>query len=562
MLDSQPRLFSIVCCLLAASASGCGAAAYGDYKDALTAANTTGTDTDGGTVGSSDSVTLTTVTSNTDGGQSGSSTGTTADTDATDGTTTEGIRDGPEVVDVSLWPAVITANGPLTVEVDASLSQGVRLLLESGATVELSETEPGHFVGEIPVLTGSDNGQHSVAVVAWSDEDESNEVDAVYFVDLPDPGAELLWEASDNPFIGKGWVVAMGSLPTGDIIELITRDGEDGRRCSLRRRSPQGDWNPNSIVELLSGEECEGIDLAIGEDGTIHTLVSQKIGLNTWRWSLSKTSTFGGEATEVGAGSIDEEATALALRRNTGAVAVCGATPSGFGDLDAFVRVYEPGEWEKIATFDAPVDGKKHQAAERPRDCVYVDDDRLVLVGDAFGKHDNGEEPVFRRFFLPVDLNADEDPSFTIGPKGFASQSFATAVDTDGLGLVYATGYACDDPCEGKIEGRLWVYDVEGAEKSEHTLGFFSYPELAPHALAWSPAEYLVIANGGFQGEDASFVVRAFAADNFVEPLWTFARKDLFVLHIPMVAFVGRYAQLHFGGLGANVYPGVLFLGS
>jgi len=199
---------------------------------------------------------------------------------------------------------------------------------------------------------------------------------------------------------------------------------------------------------------------------------------------------------------------------------------------------------------------------ERPQDCIYVGDDRLVVVGDAFGKHDEGEPPDrSRRFLLPVELSAEEDPSFTIGPKGFADQSFATSVDTDGQ-VVYATGYACDDPCEGKIEGRLWVYELDGLEKSEHTLGFFSYPEFAPHALSWSPAEYLVVANGGFEGDDASFVVRAFDAKNLEEPLWTAARKDPFVSHIPLVASVGRYAELYFGGIGANVYPGVLFLGS
>jgi len=562
MLYSQPKLLSFVSCLLATSTSGCGAAAYGDLKDALHGANTTDTDAGGESVSSSGSVTITTVTSDTGGGQSGSSTGTAADTDATDGETTEGIVDAPEILNVSLWPAEITANGPVTVEVDASLSQGVRLLLESGATVELSENQPGHFVGTIPVLSGGENGQHSLAVVAWADDLESDEVDAAYFVDLPEPGTELLWEASKSPLMGEGWVVAIGTLPTGDIVELITRDEGNGRSCALRRRSPQGDWNPKSVVDLLPGEECKGIDLAIAEDGTIHTLVSRKVGVNSWRWLLSKTSTFGQAPTEMGSGSIDEEATALALQRETGEVAVCGATPSGLGDMDAFVRVYELGEWEKVATFDAPVADKAHTLDETPRDCVYVGEDHLVLAGDAFGDHDGEMNFHFRRFVLPVELNADEDPTFTIGPKGFAEQSFATSVDTDRQGTVFAIGYACDSPCKDKIEGHLWVYDVEGSEKSDHTLGFFSYPELTPHALAWSPAEYLVIANGGFQGDDASFVVRAFTADNFVEPLWTFARKDPFVSHIPRVAFVGRYAQLYFGGIGANVYPGILILGS
>ena len=332
--------------------------------------SSSGSSTEGG--GGASGITLTTLTSD-----SVSGTGTTADTDATDGTTSDPSDPAPpELLDVSLWPAVITANGPITVEVDAAASEGVHLVLDTGDTIELAEDGPGHFVGEIPVLTAADNGQHSATVIAWRG-DLSDEADEPYTVELPPSGSELLWEAADSPFMGKGWVVAMATLPTGEVVELITRNGEDGRSCALRRRSPQGEWSPNSVVDLLPGTTCEAIDLVIGEDGTIHTLLSRKVGFNSWRWSLQRMPTVDGEAIEVASGFPDEEATALALRDETGAVAVCGATPSGFGDLDAFVRVYEPGEWEKVATFDAPVAGEEHRLDETPRGCIYVEDDRL-----------------------------------------------------------------------------------------------------------------------------------------------------------------------------------------
>jgi hypothetical protein len=353
----------------------------------------------------------------------------------------------------------------------------------------------------------------------------------------------------------------MGTRPTGQVIELGTRIGaDDKRRCYMRQRGEEdGEWSSFDIVALLPADECEAVDLVVREDGTIHTLLSRKLGDNSWQWVLSEFPVWGSQPQEMATGTVGEEAKALAYRDDT--LVICGDAPSGFGDRSAFLRIFEPGEPIKARTFDYGSDDQVHEFDESSQDCMVDQQKRLVLVGTATGYHEP-DDPLARRLLLQFDMTSNDDPVVHVAGAGLVNQSVATAVDTADDGRVFVAGYICDAPCESTVEGRIWVHDENGSELSDSGLGLFSYPLLAPHTLASSPAGYVVIAHGGFTGDDDSFTVRAFAPGDYKAPLWTYSRNDALVTHIPRTAFVGRYGQLYLGGLGANLYPSVLYVGS
>ncbi len=520
--------------------------------------------------GESASVTITAVTSDTGSGGSSATLDTdgVSDTDGTDGgdtDDTEGSDAGPpELVGVSLAPQPIVDNGLITAEVHATASDGVRLTLDTGATIELDEAAPGTFTGAFPVLTGLDNGPHIATVTPWRGDIDGESADAAYTIALPEPGTELYWETGDL-LLGKGWVDAVGLLSTGELIELGTRlDDQDVRRCYLRRRNPDGGWGSQDVIDIMPGQECKGVDLVVRENGTIHALVSWKVNADEWSWWLSDIPQWGTNPLTMASGAAGEDATALAYR--DGVLAICGAVPSGFGDLDAFIRVLGLEAGPMSRTFDylpqAWADEDVHWFDETPLDCALSDADTemLVLVGEARGEHVK-EIVRSRRFMLPVDLGGDEVPVYSVGEAGLVSQSYATAVDVSPDGEVVATGYICGYPCDQEVEGRLWLYDLAGDEEWESALGVFSYPFLAPHALRWSFAGYMVIGHGGLIGDDNTFMVRAFKP-LLKEPLWTYSRVDPFATHWSTALTVGPFGRLCAGGFGASTYPAVACFGS
>lgn len=515
------------------------------------------------------SVTLTAVTSDTGGGSlsmGGESDGLDTEGTVTDtgtDTDTEGVADDPpEILGVSLTPDPILSNGEITAEVTAIASDGVRLTLESGATIELEESAPGTFVGAFPVLTGLDNGPHVATLTPSNGVIEGDSVGAAYSVALPEPGAEIYFETGDL-LLGKGWVDAVGMLPSGDLIELGTHlDAQDKHRCYLRRRNPDGGWGPQDVVELLPGQECKAVDLHIRDNGTIHALVSWKVNADEWSWWLSDIPQWGTNPLTMASGAPGEDATALAYR-DDGALAICGAIPSGFGDLDAFVRVLglESGPlWRRFDHWPLGEDPQlKHSFDERPTGCTFAGEERLMLVGDIYGEH-YAEVPTTRRFIVPFDTTSDEPPEFKIASAGFASQSFATAVDANEAGQIFVSGYVCGDPCIEVSEGHLWVHELDGDEVWSSSLGLFSQPFLAPQALRWSPAGYVLVGHGGLIGDDDTFTVRAFAPLSD-EPLWSYTRKDLFVTHWATALSIGPFAEVCAAGFGANSYPAVACFG-
>jgi len=535
-------------------------ALYQDSSSSSSSSATLGAESGATTISS---ITITGSASASDSGAgSGTTDGsTTTGSETTDATTEDVAEDPPAILDVVLDPLEIVLNGPVTVRVTAEGCDGVRMRLASGLDVELVEVEPGSFEGDVAVLSGLGNGKQSVWLSPWRGDLEGTKRKASYEVSLPEPGSELRWGV-DVDVVGTGWVVAMATTPTRDVIELGTRLDEDAkRRCYLRRWSADGEWDPSDVVAVLPGEECEAVDLVVGEDGTIHPLVTRKVNANTTIWWLGKIASWGSAPLTTAMGPLGEEAKALAERE--GVLALCGAVPSGYGDLDGIVRRFEPGEPDLSRTFDYEDPDKfkeKHSFFDSPADCIFTEEDRVLIVGEVTGPHEGEFTSSSRRFALSLDLASSEKPNFLVPAPGFAAQSAATALVRGSEGQVFATGYVCGDPCS-VVEGKLWLMDEEGNGGWSTSLGLYAEPLLAPNSLDWSAAGYVVVGSGGELGDDNSFTLRSFMP-NSNELLWSYSRTDPFQTHMAFAVTIGPYGEVYAGGLGANGYPATVRVGS
>ncbi len=459
----------------------------------------------------------------------------------------------PVVVDFVLQPDPITANGPVGVVVTANHAEGVRLETGLGAVVELTLAE-GKFVGEIPVLTGLLNGPRSALLTPWKNAVDGLTVSAPYEISLPNPGSEKKWETND--LIGSGQVVAMATLPTGEPVEFGNHSPNGEQRCYLRMRSKDGFWALADVVDVLPDTPCDAVDLKIDAHGALFVLFHQ-ISNGSTRWRLMKIPAWGESPQHMDLGAKDEIAVALAHHKS-GAVAVCGTSPSGQAEkVDAMARIVRPGlATESWAVDYWPEKKLPHSFAEQTRDCVFVDE-ALTLVGEAEGRH--GEEQTLRNrlFVLRLDAAA-QTIIWNVPLPGDQSQSGAQAADTDGQGNLVIAGFTCNDDCKPLAD--LRIYDDMNVLKWKASLGSFPTMQFAVQDLVWSPAGYAVVATGGIKGGEAAFTVRAFSPSQ-EEALWTYTHTDLQVLQLALALAIGNYGEVYAGGLGANGFPAVAFIG-
>ena len=510
------------------------------------ATGSTGVDGDGApTTDLSDGIQ--TVTGN---GEGSTSTGAAPDTDGS----TTGEPAAPRIVSFELSPNPIEFNGPIAVTVWADDAAGVRMELDDGAMIELVTGEPGVFHGEIAVRTGMLNGPHEAFLTPSRDGVDGETTPASYQIALPKPGSEGFWETGD--LIGAGQVAAMGVLPSGHVVEFGTLTVNGTSQCYLRRRSKGGAWGPGDLEILAPGDPCQAIDLVVGEEGGLYTLVNRQ-GMDGIRWWLAKISAWGQDPTNLGIGTKGETVSALALH-DSGAVAVCGHAPSPWSDDDAMAKIFRPDLPGEAWTFDyrPPPNFLPHQFDERTRDCVFTND-TLALVGEAYGVHGSEKDKRERLSIVRFDIKS-KDSIWTVATAGLKAQSGAQAVDVDDQGRLLVGGYTCDDACQPEAE--LRIYDGDGDQAWPLSLGVFPTKQFAVQDVAWSPAGYAVVATGGMQGNETAFTVRAFAPDSAL-PLWTFARKDSQVLHLTLALALGAYGEVYAGGLGANGYPAVAYIG-
>jgi hypothetical protein len=285
-------------------------------------------------------------------------------------------------------------------------------------------------------------------------------------------------------------------------------------------------------------------------------IVVNRQGNDGLRWWLAEIPAWGVGATNLGIGAKGETATALA-HHPSGTIAVCGYAPTPATDVDAMAWIYRPNLPGETLAFDyQPPNKLPHWSSERTRDCVFAGD-TLAFVGDANGVH--GEEGVARDrlFILRLDT-ATNTPAWTVAPWGVKTQSSAQAIAIDDQGRLVLAGYTCDDACQP--EGDLRIYDLQGDLAWQVSLGIFPSKQLGAQDLAWSPAGYAVVATGGMKGSESAFTVRAFTPAK-VEPVWTFTRKDNQALHLALALAIGPYGEVYAGGLGANGFPAVAYIG-
>ena len=476
--------------------------------------------------------------------------------DVTGSTTAAEPDEPPSIVGFDVEPDLIEDNGVIDIEVSTLHADGVRMQLDTGEVIEMVPGQVGGFTGQVAVFTGLDNGEHFATLTPWRADLEGEPVQAPYYITLPEPGSEIDWETGDL-IKSSGFVVAMGVLPDRRWVELGTFYEMGEPRCFLRVRDLDGSWGLGDFMSVLPAY-CTATDLTVNPvTGALHVLVDRKVDDGV-RWWLAEIAAWGKGAKQIGVGSIGDKA--LALARHPDMLAVCGAKKVATDDaLDAFAVLVRPGQDGEERLFDYELTvNKKHEFTETIRDCAF-DGDTLVMVGEAWGRHDNDEQwDRDRLMLLEYDVLTDMQKWSVAGPT-LGLQSRALTLTVDHLKRYHVAGYHCLDECEP--DGDLWGFLPGGILFTHTPLGLLGSDAVGPHDIAWSPAGYLVIASGEVQGQSYLFKVQAFTPENPV-PLWTFTPKDMQGLQVAFAVAVDPYGKVCAGGLGVGNYPAFACIGS
>ncbi len=331
-------------------------------------------------------------------------------------------------------------------------------------------------------------------------------------------------------------------------------------RCYLRARDKAGAWTLEDFVPILPTAYCTATDLTIDrETGMLHVLVNRKTD-NGLLWWVGEISAWGYGPKNIATGVIGDRA--LALARGPGKVAVCGSKPVPTGDDDAFAVVIpqnQTGE-ERLYDYVSPNDPlEEHKFSETARDCTFSGSgETLVLVGEAHGRHElNFPDYRDRLMVIEDDLLADDKPHWTVAGPGPGTQSRALAVDVDGEGRYLLALHTCLDDCNP--EGELRVYEPGGELTWQRPLGPLGSAWFGPHAVAWTPAGYAVVAYGAMQGQSYVFQIEAFEPGTH-EPLWTFTPNDKQGVQMALALAAGANGEIYAGGIGAGNYPAVCYI--
>ncbi len=461
--------------------------------------------------------------------------------------TTDEPAELPLILTRTVDPNYTDVNAILDVLVTADHADGVRMELENGEVTELTPLGPGEFGGEILAATGLENGQKTAWFTPWRNVVTGETVGADYVIALPDPGDEVSWQ----PDLGvDGDIAAIGVLPDGRPVEFGTFHEMGVPRCYLRLRDKSGE--PVDFADVLPPAHCRAIDLKIDRDtGMMHVLLERKSG-DGLVWWAGESAGWGVAPKNIGIGKVGD--TALALAARPGLVAVCGAKPVATPDKqDALAVLLRPNQQPEERLFDYLLSNDDHKFVETARDCMFAGaGDKLVLVGEARGKHeDDVDDPRDRRMVIEYDVAADSR-EWTVGGAGPGVQSRILAVDVDDQGRYHTVGYTCLDTCEP--DGEVRVYSPGGKLESQVSMGPLGSAWFGPHDIAWSPAGYAVVALAEQQGQSIVFKVQAFAP-NVYEPLWTFTPSDKQGIQIAFAVAVGPLGEVYAGGIGATNHP-------
>jgi hypothetical protein len=309
------------------------------------------------------------------------------------------VEPEPEIVDLDLDPDAPKSAGPVKVTVQAENAVEVWMKVDDGGEVALEPVgdEGTEFVGEIAVLGESWNGLHTVSAVARAGELESLPWEAMFTVTAPAAGTEA-WKKMSSITPSFGNAVAVDAQ--GDVYELITDVGQSGCACHVRRRDAQGEpvW-PQESVQLAVGTPCVGEEIEVGPDGCVGAGQHRRGGCRSLAAFPSRVRTGRCWTTLRSAVS---RSWARARRERGGRRAPVRDTPRG--------RL--PDAWVKLPPVvggDGRCPGSTSSATKSStsatKDCAFVED-RIVVVGEAFGKHDP-EQPwnTSRGFVVELGVN-------------------------------------------------------------------------------------------------------------------------------------------------------------
>ena len=507
--------FPLFMAFLATLHAGCLAPAWQDVTEHFTAtatdASTGGSTTapattDSPTTASADPVATVT-------GPPAETTGTTAAMSTSDATDPEEIQ--PPVIDhVGVTPGLMKSAGIVTVEVsiEGEGADALTITVDGGESAPLSPVGDSAtlFTGEIVVSGESWNGDHEVVALAVRGEKSSEPWATSFEVQAPAAGSEAWLKKSPLvPSYGN----AVDVDDEGDVLELFTSPTPNGQECYLRRRDETGEpvWIGDARW-IAPFEDCAGEDVKFAPDGTIWVLVNvYKDGFGRWQlWHLDADGMPLGQTPEVG--SLTHLGRGLDVNAE-GAVLLCGVRPATKNDDDAWVRLQPVGDgaWTVPWDYRAPFEpDKTHQFTEKTQGCAFIED-RIVVVGEAWGMHQQGDQQLQNRGFA-VEFNlAAVKLAEIVNPAALAWHSGHHAVAPDGEGGYVTVGYNCAamvTPCNSTVGSLRW-FSLDAKELKMQPV----MKAKRIYDVARSPAGYVVVAAQAVEGEQG-FLVQGWVDDS------------------------------------------------
>lgn len=418
----------------------------------------------------------------------------------------------PEILDMSLSPDAPKSAGPVTVTVQTENAMEVWMAVDSGDAVELDPVgdEGTEFVGEIAVLGESWNGLHTVSAVARAGELESPPSEEMFTVSAPPAGSEV-WKKKSALTPSYGNAVAVDA--EGGVYELLTVTANATARCHVRRRSAAGVpvW-PQDTVQLTADVYCFGEDIKVAPDGTLWVLVNT-LTVNILRWQIFHLDADGALIDEMPEVS-DLNETGRGLDVNSeGEILLCGERPAVQG-IDAWVRLRPPVGDSWTVPWIYTYDNKDFD--ERTKDCAFVED-RIVVVGEVYGKHENIPGLLSRGFVAEYGQNGVKFENAVASAEP-AQQSGYHAVTPDGNGGYVVGGYTCDMamvPCT-PTTGALRRFTLGASMGWEQPNG----AAVMVWDIARSPAGYVVVAAQA-HADKQGFLVQGWSLDQGM-PMWSY----------------------------------------
>jgi hypothetical protein len=478
-------------------------------------------------------------------GAEGQSTGDGTDTSELDadaatsgsGSESTGVVPEPEIVDLDLDPDAPKSAGPVTVTVQAANAVEVWMTVDNDGEVALEPVgdEGSEFVGEIAVIGESWNGDHIVSAVARAGELESPPWEAMFTVTAPAAGTEA-WKTLNSITPSIGNAVAVDAQ--GDVYELFTEVANLDTQCYVQRRDAQGDpvW-PQKTVQLAAGVRCVGEEIEVAPDGHVWVLVNTVVD-DFDRWQLFYMDPDGTLLDEPQVGGFEEFGRGLDVNEE-GDVLLCGTGP-GVELPDAWVKLSPTAGVGWTVPWVHEFGNVKFD--ERARGCTFVED-RVVVVGEAFGKHEQNNPALLSRgFVVEFGINGvklAQDVTTDVP----ALQSGHEAVAPDGDGGYVAVGYTCDAeevPCNPKKGVVRWFsFDALLAEAQPNVEAM----------TVWDVATSLtggVVVAAQAHNKPTGFLVQAWTS-GAEDPFWEY-QGALSSVQVATGIAVGSYGPIWAGG--------------